>query len=154
MKLVAMTQKEFDHWASRSQKNYAQDKMRANGCTEQEATEIAKNDFLRLLPDGLKSKDSFLFSMKKDDGTTAGYLWLSIRDTAGSRKAFIYDIIVEEHHRGQGLGRKAMLLAEKEAKIRGLREIGLHVFGFNEPAIRLYQSLGYHTTDLVMSKTL
>lgn len=49
---------------------------------------------------------------------------------------------------------RANNLTEQEAKNLGLKEIGLHVFGFNAPAIALYESLGYKTTDLVMAKTL
>ncbi|MBX3020121.1 MAG: hypothetical protein KF799_00465 [Bdellovibrionales bacterium] len=60
MKLAAMTQDEFDLWLVRSRKGYAEDKMKANGYTEKEAAEIAQRDFHRLLPEGIKSKDSFL----------------------------------------------------------------------------------------------
>lgn len=116
MKLIEMNQEEFDQWAPRSRNSYAQDKVRANGFTERESLEIAEKDFLRLLPDGLRSKDNFLFSMKNDANINVGYIWFSIRGSADNRKAFICDIIVEETYRGQGLGRKAMILVEEEVK--------------------------------------
>lgn len=154
MQLTKMTQEEFDRWAPRSRENYALDKVKANDFTQKEANEIAERDFLRLLPDGPNSKDNFLFSMKNDSKTKVGYAWFSVRGAPDNRKAFICDIIIEESYRGQGLGRRAMLLLEDEVKKLGLKEIGLHVFGFNEAAIKLYQSLGYQTTDLVMAKTI
>lgn len=154
MKLEKMTKAEYDLWAPRCKRDYAQDKVRANRYTLAEANEIAEKDFLRILPDGLNSKDNYLFSIKNQQLTNVGYIWFCITGAVNNRKAFIYDIIVEERYRGQGFGKKAMLLIEEEVKKLGLKEIGLHVFGFNETAIRLYQSLGYQTTDLVMAKSL
>lgn len=154
MKLIPMTKSDYDHWAPRSRKGYAQDKKRANGYTEEEAAAIAEADFLRLLPEGLGTKDNYLFTMKNDAGGTLGYLWFLVRGAADNRKAFIADIIVEEEYRGQGFGRRAMMLVEDEARKLGLSEIGLHVFGFNDTAISLYRSLGYETTDLVMAKKI
>lgn len=154
MRLAAMTETDFNNWAARSKANYAKDKMRANSLTEAEANEMAETDFLRLLPDGLSSNDNFLFTMKSDDESVVGYLWFAAKGAQNNRKAFIFDIVVEAQHRGKGYGRRAMLLAEEEARKLGLVEIGLHVFGFNRPAINLYESLGYKTTDLVMAKKI
>lgn len=154
MKLLRMSTRDYETWVLRSKRNYASDKVRANNLTEREANEIAEKDFLRLLPDGINTKDNFLFTIKSDVDAVLGYLWFSVRGAQDNRKAFICDIIIEEAHRGKGFGRQAMQLAEQEAKNLGLKEIGLHVFGFNAPAIALYESLGYKTTDLVMAKTL
>lgn len=154
MKLTKMTQEEYDRWAPRSRAEYAQDKMKANRLTQAEAEEIAERDFHRLLPDGLNSKDNYLFTMKDPQAAQVGYIWFCVRGASDNRKAFVCDIVVEENHRGKGYGKAAMLLVEEEAKQIGLKEIGLHVFGFNKTAIGLYQSLGYQTTDLVMAKTL
>lgn len=153
MQLVKMTSTDFDLWLARRKKAYALDKEKANKLTPKEAWDIAERDFASLLPEGLNSKDSFLYVMK-DRETSVGYLWFCIRGAEDNRKAFLYDIIVEEEHRGKKFGKKAMLLLEDEVKKLGLSEIGLHVFGYNETAIQLYRSLGYGVTDLVMSKTI
>ena len=47
-----------------------------------------------------------------------------------------------------------MLLAEDYATAHGARTLGLSVFGFNEKARRLYESLGYGTTSVKMAKSL
>ena len=47
-----------------------------------------------------------------------------------------------------------MLHAEEEARRRGLRHVGLMVFGGNEVARNLYRSLGYAENAVVMSKPL
>lgn len=154
MKLVLMTESEFNFWAPRSRSSYAQDKMKANSLTKPEADKIALDDFNRLLPDGLQSKDNFLCAVKNGDEKNVGFAWYCIRGAEDNRRAFICDILIEEQNRGKGFGRKAMLLIEEEVKKQGLSRIGLHVFGFNKTAINLYQSLGYLTTDLVMEKSL
>lgn len=51
-------------------------------------------------------------------------------------------IAVRGSHRGKGLGTKLMKAAEGFAKERGIRRIELEVFAKN-PAVRLYQRLGY-----------
>jgi ribosomal protein S18 acetylase RimI-like enzyme len=47
-----------------------------------------------------------------------------------------------------------MELAEAEVKARGARSLGLKVFGFNAAARSLYESLGYSTVSLLMTKQL
>ena len=50
--------------------------------------------------------------------------------------------------RGAGRGRPA------EARRLNVRSIGLHVFGHNTGARKLYQRLGYRETSVVMRKDL
>jgi ribosomal protein S18 acetylase RimI-like enzyme len=154
MKITPMSEAEYDVWAPRSCAGYAADKMRASSLTKAEADKIAQADFERLLPDGLKSKDNFLFALKDEKQNLAGFSWFVVRDPEENRRAFVCDIVVEEAYRGKGYGKQLMLFMENEAKKMGLKRIGLHVFGFNKTAIGLYQSLGYETTDLVMDKSL
>lgn len=154
MRLEPMTEEEFQSWQVRSRAAYAADKMRANGFTREEAERIAEEDFRRYLPEGLRSPDSHLYSFKNAGGAVLGFIWYGVRGAANNRRAFILDVIIEEEHRGRGLGRKMMELLEEKIREQGLGRVGLHVFGYNEPAIRLYRSLGYATTDLVMEKEL
>lgn len=154
MKLHKMTPADFNAWSVLNKRDYAADKMKANRLTEAEANEIAERDFGRLLPDGLDSADNYLFTVQDDELGRVGYLWFGARGAADNRKAYIYDIVIDETHRGKGFGKRTMGLVEDEVKKLGISEIGLHVFGFNTAAIRLYKSLGYETTDLMMAKLL
>ena len=154
MKITPMSEAEYNVWAPRSREGYAADKMKANGLTKEEAGKIAEADFARLLPDGLKSPDNFLFTIKDEKQNIAGFCWFVVRGAENNRRAFVCDIVVEEAYRGKGCGKQMMRHMEGEAKSMGLKRIGLHVFGFNEIAIGLYESLGYETTDLVMEKSL
>lgn len=47
-----------------------------------------------------------------------------------------------------------MILAEGYARAHGGQALGLNVFGFNNTARRLYESLGYETISIKMRKTL
>jgi ribosomal protein S18 acetylase RimI-like enzyme len=79
------------------------------------------------------------------------YGWLSV--TPGLRRVlFVWNIRIDESHRGRGVGKQAMLLAEAEARTRGLTHIGLNVMGGNETARQLYRSLGYTETFVSMEK--
>lgn len=154
MIISRMTKEEFKFWLTRSTSSYARDKKLANAYTNEEAAKIAKQDFDKLLPHGLDTKDAYLFTAKNEEGENLGYLWFSVKGEGRSKRAFIYDIIIEDKFRGQGHGKKLMLLLEEEAKKIHVNRIGLHVFGFNERAIKLYKSLGYDTTDLQMEKKI
>ena len=73
------------------------------------------------------------------DGEPAGICKLAIRGDRG----WIAGIGVAAPHRGHGLGEALMLGVLAEAKARGLREVWLEVLVQNEPAIRLYEKLGF-----------
>ncbi|MBL7689783.1 MAG: GNAT family N-acetyltransferase [Bdellovibrionaceae bacterium] len=154
MTLTPMTELEFKIWEPRSRAAYAADKARSNSMTLIEAQEAADRDFRRYLPDGLKTEQSHLFTAKNGAGEILGFIWFAIRDTPSKRSAFIYDVVIESEHRGQGHGREMMKLAELEIRKLGATRIGLHVFGYNTVAVQLYHSLGYLTTDVDMEKVL
>ena len=66
----------------------------------------------------------------------------------------VFDIEIVADARGRGLGRSAMLAAERFALDLGRKTIGLNVFGPNERARRLYDSLGYQVVSTSMTKHL
>jgi ribosomal protein S18 acetylase RimI-like enzyme len=86
-------------------------------------------------------------------GEVVGWIWVG-PFAEGSDAWWVWDVEIDEHHRGAGHGRAAMQLAEQEAARHGAATLGLNVFGYNEVARRLYESLGYETTSLQMRKPL
>lgn len=154
MKLFPMTEDEYHYWLNRSKIAYAADKMKANGLSQEQADKIAAEDFERNLPAGLQSKECLFFALKNPGEKAIGFLLLLVRGPENDRRAFVGDVIIEEEYRGLGYGKRIMQLLEDEVNKLGLTRIGLHVFGYNEPAIQLYKKLGYLTTDLVMEKKL
>jgi ribosomal protein S18 acetylase RimI-like enzyme len=81
-------------------------------------------------------------------------VWFAERGVPEPPHAFIYNIEIDETQRGKGYGKATMLALESEVRALGLHRIGLHVFGHNETAIRLYERSGYHTTNILMAKDL
>jgi ribosomal protein S18 acetylase RimI-like enzyme len=66
-----------------------------------------------------------------------------------TRVVRIYSVAVASSHRGQGIARKLLVRAEREARSRGCNRIRLEVRLDNMPAIRLYESLGFEDKQVL-----
>ena len=155
VRLVPMTENEFQAYRQHSVEEYAQEHIRAGNWHPSEALQKAEKEFLQLLPDGVASKNHYLFSLVDDHaGVQVGMIWFAVRDKASHPSAFIYDFVIYKEFRRQGYGRQTLTVLEEKAKELGLDTISLHVFGHNQAAIALYQQAGYETTSLYMAKKL
>ncbi len=153
VQLRPMREDEFAVWLPLMRERYAADMAAHAGMTPEAASKKSAADIDRLFPDGGPSAEQLVLVIEAD-GEPVGDLWLAERDDSLQPGLFIYDITVEEPHRGRGYGKAAMLFAEDEARRRGIDRIALNVFGRNTVARRLYQSLGYEENAVAMSKTL
>ena len=151
--LRALRADEFDEWYARSRAGYADDIERNAGLRREDARRKATADFARLFPDGFGSRGQSVFHVVDGD-TTVGSVWLAEIERHGRRHAYVYEVRIDEPMRGRGLGRRAMELAEEEARRRGLARIELNVFGGNDVARGLYRSLGYAEVAVSMGKDL
>lgn len=152
-KLLPMTQTEYDAFLNRTIPDYAADKVRAGQWAESEALERSRKEFEELLPQGVQTKDHYLYTLY-DGEQAVGLIWLRANPDRPTKDGFIFELYVEEDQRGKGYGKQAMLLIEEKARELGLQAIGLHVFGSNKVARNLYESVGYETTSVNMSKKL
>jgi putative acetyltransferase len=57
-------------------------------------------------------------------------------------------LMVAATHRRRGIGRSLLATAVTWAQAAGVRKLELHVFPWNEPAIRLYESFGFEREGL------
>jgi ribosomal protein S18 acetylase RimI-like enzyme len=89
-----------------------------------------------------------------NEGETIGTLWLSDQSPQGAGGWFIYDIVVDEAYRGQGLGRKTMEAGEEFVKAHGGTRLALNVFGPNRVARNLYEAMNYQVMAISMFKDL
>lgn len=144
---------EFEHWLSRTRQGYAEEMVLNGGASVDRARDKAANDVEQLFPGGRPSADQSVFVIEAD-GRPVGDLWIAEREDELQHSLWIYDVHLDEAERGRGYGKAAMLHAEEEARRRGLRHVGLMVFGGNEVARNLYRSLGYAENAVVMSKPL
>jgi ribosomal protein S18 acetylase RimI-like enzyme len=83
-------------------------------------------------------------------------LWLGIAidQATGIRHPNIFLVYVEPTYRRQGIGCALMEHAQSWAKVQGYTHIGLQVFTANQPAIDLYQKLGYQPRAISMLREL
>ena len=77
------------------------------------------------------------------DGRIVGMLTVVIIDIPTKRAAHIDDVVVDEHTRGQGIGRALARAAVDEARRAGARHVDLTSRPEREAANHLYQSLGF-----------
>jgi len=149
--LVRMNEDYFESYRENLIIEYAADKVKAGTWTEAEALEKSKASNARLLPDGVHTKDHYLFCIRNAAQQNVGHLWLGkMTETL----AWIYDIYVFEEHRNKGYAAFAFAAVESYAKELGYLKIGLNVFGHNTAARKLYEKLDYTTDSMQMSKLL
>jgi ribosomal protein S18 acetylase RimI-like enzyme len=144
---------EFADFVAASKVGYAHDIAEHGGFSQEFARQKSEADFATVLPAGLETSGHGIFVVEAD-GERVGVLWVAERELGAKQVLFIYDIEIDDAHRGRGYGRSTMLLAEEEARRRGLDRIELNVFGGNEVARNLYCSLGYVETSVQMAKDL
>jgi hypothetical protein len=75
--LSKMQQENYEIFLERSIREYAEDHVRNGNWTAEESLERSRREFEQLLPDGLNSKDQFLFSIiDATNGNEIGSLWV------------------------------------------------------------------------------
>jgi len=132
--------------------HYVSERIRA-GDAPVVAARNADQSFSRAFPDGRPAPPNLVFTVEHD-GRPAGVLWIGPQGAQTPDRWWVWDIVIDEAFRGQGVGRQTMLLAETEARARGAIELGLNVFAHNEVAAGLYRSLGYEVMAMQMRKPL
>lgn len=154
MRIEQMSQAMYDAYLPVAIEEYATEKCRAGAWSENEALEKATEEFATLLPDGLKTKDHYLFTFRDETESDIGMVWVHVTEEARGRSAFIFDVKITSDKQNQGYGKEALHLLEGMLRRRNVKKISLHVFAHNKRAIHVYDSLGYEKTDYYMSKRL
>jgi ribosomal protein S18 acetylase RimI-like enzyme len=151
VKLIKMQQEDLEPYLERGIREYAEDHVRNGNWTAEESLERSRKEFEDLLPDGVDSRDQFLYSIfNESDDDKIGLLWVQVKD----QKAFIYDFIIDEGFRGKGYGKQALVALDEKLESLGAQSVGLHVFGDNVTAQELYRKMGYQITGIHMKKNL
>jgi mycothiol synthase len=91
------------------------------------------------------------FLLHEVDGRLAGFCWTKVHADEDPPLGEIYVIAVDPDFGGRGLGRDLTIAGLDHLAGRGLTVGMLYVESTNEPALRLYEALGFtphHTTTL------
>jgi ribosomal protein S18 acetylase RimI-like enzyme len=132
---------------------YAAEVARVSGRTVEELLGRCERGIQALIPDGMLTP-GHVFQVAEDAGVAVGHVWFALRESDGRPLVWIYDLEVDEAHRGRGHGRRIMELVEDAARGFGTDRIELNVFAGNEPGLSLYRSLGYVETTRQMAKDI
>ena len=154
-KLKNMTDSVFSEYLKTAIPDYAHDNIESGRWAEKGAIERSSKDHRRLLPQGTKTANNYLFeifSINKD--CSVGILWVAVEENYGIKTAFIYDIEVSKAYRRKGYARSALIELERFANDLNIHNIGLHVFRQNRSAQALYNSLGYKVVSTNMVKPI
>lgn len=143
-------QEDFDKMIDTEIRGYAEEHVRNGNWPAEGALERSKKEFDALLPDGIHSKDQYLWSIVDEDSNKIGVLWVQVKD----QKAFIYDFVIDEAFRGKGYGKQALIAMDEKLKSMNVESVGLHVFGDNITAQELYKKMGFQITGIHMKKEL
>jgi len=148
-----MSDDEYADWRADAVEGYAAEIAASTGRDVADLRDQAASEFTQYLPDGVATAGHWLLTVLDPAGAAVGSLWLG-PDRRDPNAVFVFDIEIVADARGRGLGRSAMLAAERFALDLGRKTIGLNVFGPNERARRLYDSLGYQVVSTSMTKHL
>ena len=155
--LEPMTETQFQSYLETAVEDYAQAHLKSGDCAPEDALRLAQEDYRKLLPDGLQSKNHFLFSIRDNalaKNEVIGMVWFAVKAERVVKSAFIYDFSIREDLGRKGYGRKVMERVEETVQEMGIDTVGLHVFGYNHAARTLYEKMGYQVTGIGMTKTL
>ncbi|HWC23491.1 MAG TPA: GNAT family N-acetyltransferase [Flexivirga sp.] len=153
MRVRPITDDELPDYISTSMRGYAKDKHVNGGIPREQADAEAARETELYFPGGRLTPGHAVLIAEDDNGERVGDLWMAPR-TERQDVAFIYAIQVEPSARGNGYGRALMQEAAQWSRDNGFRTLALHVFGGNDIAINLYESLGFVTTDRMMKLDL
>ncbi|QIX27892.1 GNAT family N-acetyltransferase [Nocardioides sp. JQ2195] len=149
VELRPMTPEFFAAYAADDIEAYAQQRHGAGLGSLDDMRKVARDAFAELLPDGLATADQHLWSAYVAD-QRVGLLWIR----HAPRRCYVYNVVVDEAHRGAGHGRAIMDAGAARCRDAGAEELGLNVFGQNTVARRLYDSLGYRVVEELVRKSL
>ena len=99
-------------------------------------------DERRYLKTVQRHPDAAVF-VAEDDGRLVARLSLSRDPHPASRHVADLGLMVDAAYRRRGIGRTLLEEAVVWARGAGIRKLELHVFPWNEPALRLYESFGF-----------
>ncbi|WP_430534166.1 GNAT family N-acetyltransferase [Listeria rocourtiae] len=147
LRLTPMAKERFADFAESLSVGYAKDQADAGIWAREEALFKARMTTMELLPDGVRTKNHFLWEVMQGE-ECIGTLWVFQEE----KTYFIYDILIFEAFQNKGLGSALLDLLEEQARERGITEISLHAFAHNKRAVHVYKKMGFEIVDITMRK--
>ena len=144
--LKKMSKDEYLEFYKISFESHVEELMLKEALSQEAAEDETKDELKEMLPDGLETKNSFLFSIKLQDHIV-GYIWFLIEYHEKVKQAFICDFMIYKEYRNKGYGQLALSKMEKVAHDYCCKESVLFVEENNMIAQKLYEKTGYEVID-------
>ena len=155
VRFVAFTPADFEAWLVQAIPAFALTNVQDGRWSLAEAIVKSQEAHAALLPQGLDTPGQFFVHLHDAaSGERVGQLWWAEGDKGGRQEAYVYNIEIDEAARRRGHARAAFAELERVARTHGVAQVGLHVFGHNAGARRLYDELGFEPTSITMRKVL
>ena len=155
LKLIPMEAAAFTTFFEVASGNYAIDNVANGRWNDSDAPTLAREETKRLLPDGEKTAENYLFVLQDTDlNAEVGYLWYGTLVRGTKKVAFLYQIYIHDQFRRKGYGHQAMSAFETEALGSLHNALALNVSAINAAARRLYEVVGYSASSLTLLKDL
>jgi len=146
-----MTEDSYRNFVASGVADFAEENVKSGEWDVADAQEKAQKELADLLPNGLETLNHFLFDLvDPSKGERVGVLWFALRGPQERRSVFIYDVRIDPHFQRQGYATQAFEVLKEKVRALGAKSVHLHVFGHNQGARALYESLGFVTTHLMM----
>lgn len=155
VRFVAFTPADFEAWLVQAIPAFALTNVQDGRWSLAESIGKSQEAHAALLPQGLDTPGQFFVHLHDAaSGERVGQLWWAEADKGGRQEAYVYNIEIDEAARRRGHARAAFAELERVAREHGMDQVGLHVFGHNAGARRLYDELGFEPTSITMRKVL
>jgi len=155
VRFVPFSEVDFHAWLVQAIPAFALANVEDGRWSLAESIEKSRQAHDALLPQGLATPGQFFMHLHDAaTGERVGMLWWSEARESGPREAYVYNIEIDEAARRRGHARAALAELERVAREHGMQQIGLHVFGHNAGARRLYDTLGFEPASITMRKAL
>lgn len=92
------------------------------------------------------NEDGYVYSIARLDGEDCGYCGIKLNDGL-----FLSKFYVKQSHRGKGVGKAMMAAIRTYAQKHNAERIWLTCNKHNTKTLRIYQKLGFHITDEVVT---
>ena len=147
--LRKMTEKEFRAFKKYSVADYAEDLIKGQSMSREQALMDAEKEFDRRLPDGLGTADNFLMNIENANGKNVGWIWFQydMYGDTDTKQVFLADLLIFESERRQGYASAALNEMNTFAMADGCSSSALFVWEHNPGGMSLYEKCGYKPKD-------
>ncbi len=155
VRFVPFTEADFQAWLVQAIPAFALTNVEDGRWSLAESIVKSQEAHAALLPQGLATPGQFFVHLHDaGSGARVGMLWWAEAPKGGSLEAYVYSLEIDESARRRGHARAALAELERVACEHGVQQLGLHVFGHNHGARRLYESMGFEPTSITLRKVL